>query len=178
MRDTILIFVIISLFFCSCGKEKPSVYDLKVVKTTEIVLEESDRNYEFGKDQLVEIDGANILIIKVNNEKLSFYDIDSGRKIHEILTDVERVLESYCYINKDSIFIFYESLSLIADIDRKIPGQFQLIDYNGNIKTKFPYNLDTINLVHKVRIDTLLPPQQRTNLIPIIGNNVFFYNKA
>jgi len=167
--------MLIAILFSACCKEKPqpSVYDLKIVKSKQIELEDGDIDYVFAQEQVINIDGKNIIILNVAGKKLAFYNIDEGKKEHEILTDSTRTLSSFYYQNKDSIFIYYNYSSPV-EIDITTPGQFQLIDYNGNIKTKFPYNIDTTDIPAHLKLSNLLPPRLNSNLIPVIGDNVIF----
>ncbi|MDR2009018.1 MAG: DUF4221 domain-containing protein [Bacteroidales bacterium] len=177
MKNAIFIFIILELFLYSCTKKKeaPAVYDIQIIKTKEIILEESDRNYTFAREQLVEIDGSNVLVIIANSEKLSFYDLDNGAKIREIPADQERILKSFKYINKDSIFLFYDVYYYSREYEMRNPGMFQLIDYDGNLKQVYKYNIDTVELKNRnLDIKTILPPSQKADNIPVVGSNTFF----
>ncbi|MDR2009016.1 MAG: DUF4221 domain-containing protein [Bacteroidales bacterium] len=171
MKNTIFIFIILGLFLYSCkkGKETPAVYDIEIIKTKDILLDESDRNCIFSNEQLVKIGTSDVLIFIVNNNKLVFYDIDNGTKIREIQTDGNRILESFNYINKDSIFVYYHAY------EWERTGQFQLIDSGGNVKQIYKYDIDTIELENRdITVENLLPPLQYAYNVPVIGDNAFF----
>ncbi|MFY9590892.1 MAG: hypothetical protein WAP54_02795, partial [Bacteroidales bacterium] len=53
---------------------QPSVYDLKIVKSKQIELEDGDIDYVFAKEQVINIDGKNIIILNVA-EKSSLFTI-------------------------------------------------------------------------------------------------------
>ncbi|MDL2262641.1 DUF4221 domain-containing protein [Bacteroidales bacterium OttesenSCG-928-I21] len=173
MRNTVFIFMIIAVILgtsCNNNPPVPSVYDIEILETRELLLEESDRNYVFGKEQVVEIDGSNVFIIIADYQKLSFYNLDNGKKIKEILPYKERTISNFNYINEDSIFIFYDK-----KLDWQNFGQFQLIDYYGNIKEKYQYNIDTMELENRnLDIKKILPPSQTGDNVLIVGGDAFF----
>ena len=175
-KYSLIISIIIILLFFSCVKEKPtpSVYDLKIVKTKNILLNNNDKILSYSQKQLIKLDNNNIIILNINGKKLSFYNINNGQKVHEIITDSKKNLDSYFFVNKDSIFIFYEESHPPSDEDREIPGQFQLIDYYGNIKIKYPYNIAMSDWHNNVDMKILLPPRQSWEDIHIIQNDIFF----
>ncbi len=161
--------IITSLFFsCNEEKPKPSVYDTKILKKKVITLEEGD-SYWYNS-QLVEIDNANILVFSVNSKKLSFYDIDKGKKTHEIILDTNKILNSFYYINKDSILILYKCFYPVS-IEDESENQMQLIDYNGKIKTKFRFDVADTKWIDKIGLEKLLP---LIEFDVAIGNNAFF----
>ncbi|HNY44707.1 MAG: hypothetical protein ACOX0V_08555 [Bacteroidales bacterium] len=76
MKSTVLKLMLIAILFSACCKEKPqpSVYDLKIVKSKQIELEDGDIDYVFAKEQVINIDGKNIIILNVA-EKSSLFTI-------------------------------------------------------------------------------------------------------
>ena len=178
------IFIFIALVICcfSCKNEKatPSVFEFELVKTYNIVLNENDRQLSenfSGQFQIVEIDNKNCMIVSCNDNKLVFYEIESGKKINEIFTDTTQYLNYFSYINKDSIFVFY---CVLQDTTGKLyyDEQLQLIDFQGNVKQKFNYNVDTIETKNKkIDVSLYIPPQIINNSqtqITFADNQIFF----
>jgi hypothetical protein len=159
----------------SCKKSpeiKPAVYDFKVKNTVELVLNESDRAYLRGREQFVEIDGENIIILNIGNRKLAFYDIDKSLKIHEINLDSTRYLESYRFVNRDSIFITYYVDNY--DEELKNPSRFQMINYKGETISIFGYDIDTTDVKNKgYNIDDILPTCNFLRM-PICEDKILF----
>lgn len=175
MKIIAIVGLLLSLCLVSCKKaqeEEPAVYDFKVIKSVDIVLDESDRAYLYTFEQFVEIDGTNVLILMVGRKKLSFYDIDKGVKINEIITDSARYIASYNFVNKDSIFVSY----YIGDKNEELknPSSFQLMNYEGVTATVFGYNIDTVDVKNKgYNLDYILPSCYFLNM-PVCDNKVFF----
>src|SRR5574344_655458 len=167
-------FLIMIFYSCNDNKPKPSVYELQVIKSKTIALEEGDNFLWIFNSQLVEIDGANVLIMRgsdngLTDNKLSFYDIDKGEKIHEIKFDSTKNLYDFHYISKDSILILYYFQADLP-IEEYSENQLQLSDYYGNIKTKFRYDFAESKWLNKVGMDKLLPIK---HIDVVIGNNIF-----
>jgi len=171
---TIVSFLLI-ICLVSCNKLpeiKPCVYDFEVINTVEIVLDESDRAYLPVREQFVEIDGANVLILNVGNYKLSFYDIDKGLKIHEINMDSTKYIDNFRFLSKDSIFITYYVDNYTEELNN--PDRFQMINYKGEKMSVFGYDIDTNDVKNKgYKLDDILPTCNYTGM-PICDNKVFF----
>jgi len=151
--------------------KEPAVYELKVVESVDISLDNSDRAYIPTTEQFVEIDGANILILNIGRRKLSFYDIDKKIKTNEIITDSTRIIQSYRFVNKDSIFILYDVEN--KNIELQNPSRFQLLNYEGEIVSIFDYDIDTADVQKKgYDLDNILPSSFYLS-IPICDNKVF-----
>ena len=84
------ILLSVTLFSCKDNKQNDKfVFDYEVYKTQKILLAEEDRgkyyNYSDSKNnQLVNIDGKDVLILNMECRSLSFYDLESGEKIQGI----------------------------------------------------------------------------------------------
>jgi hypothetical protein len=187
-KNTVFIlfcFGCLLLFSCKKNIEKiePRVYDIEIAKTINILLEEEDRDwmnmYSLPYD-LVDIDKKPMLI--VNNsiyKKLSFYDIESGKKVNEIFTDENKILISYKYINKDSIFCFYEGDYDNPDLINANYGQIQLIDNKGNIKRNYIYHVDNPDIANKgLDISRIIPPRAPEKILQTSGHNIFFSSES
>ncbi len=137
------ITVLILTCFFSCDKTseiKPAVYQFEISNSVDIVLEQNDRNFSMLYEQFVEIDGKSVMILKVPYNKLSFYDVRKGDKIHEIILDSTRVISNYKFINKDSIIVVYDIHNKSEEL--KNPSMFQIVNYNGDVIETFDYSID------------------------------------
>jgi hypothetical protein len=175
MKNISIVSLLLMLSLVSCQKAQkiePAVYDFKVIKSVDIVLDESDRAYLPTSEQFVEIDGVNVLILNIGRGKLSFYDIDKGVKINEICTDSARLIQSYRFVNKDSIFVSYNIDDKTEEL--KNPSGFQMMNYEGKTVTVFGYDIDIADVKTKgYSIDYILPSSFFSS-IPICENKVFF----
>ena len=159
------ILLSVKLFSCKDNKQNDKfVFDYEVYKTQKILLAEEDRgkyyNYSDSKNnQLVNIDGKDVLILNMECRSLSFYDLESGEKIHDILVDSLGGMRSFYFIGKDSIFISRSNLPGGKELET--PQAFRLIDWNGNVKKKYGYDVDQDELNnYKYNIDYLIPPKK------------------
>lgn len=154
-----------TLFSCNNAEQKDkSVYDYEIYKTQDIILAEEDNGKyvtysNSKKNQLVNIDGKDVLILNMKCCSLSFYDLESGKKIHDILVDSLGKMKSFYFLGKDSIFISCSNISDGKELET--PQAFRLIDWNGNVKKKYGYDVDLEELNnYKYDINKLIPPQK------------------
>ena len=86
METTIKIIcaLIAILMLTSCNRKPiPAVYDYEVYKTQEIKLEENDSNCHILGQQMVQIDGRDVIVLLMwEKRKLSFYDLKTEKKIN------------------------------------------------------------------------------------------------
>ena len=142
------------------------VYDYEVYKTQNILLAEEDRDKKISGYQLVPIDGKNVLILSmchsslpIYSSSLSFYDIESGEKIHDIIVDTLDIMCHFHFEGKDSIFI--NCKNLYYEMELQTPQALRLIDWDGNVKKIYGYDVDQAELQdYKYDINKLIPPQK------------------
>ena len=157
--------------FISCSKKPaPAVYDYEVYKTQDILLAEEDRGgYLNFYSQIVNIDGKDV-IIKINGQHLSFYELENGEKTHDIFIDSLSYIWSCDYVGKDSIFISCSTLE--RDIELESPQALRLIDWEGNVKKIYGYDIDQEELKnYKYDANKLVPPQD--NFVFCNGSVIF-----
>ncbi|MBQ6277431.1 MAG: hypothetical protein IJK62_12095 [Bacteroidales bacterium] len=162
----LLILLSVTLFSCKDNTEPKErfVYDYDVYKTQDILLAEEDRGKRFSNYQLANIDGKNVLILSMcrgslplYNSSLSFYDLESGEKIHETVIDSIDIMRHYLFVGKDSIFINCKNDGMELDT----PQALRLIDWDGNVKKIYGYEIDQDELDnYKYDINKLIPPQK------------------
>ncbi|MCF0207212.1 MAG: DUF4221 family protein, partial [Bacteroidales bacterium] len=154
------------------NKPTPAVYDFEVYKSQEIKL--ADDDCYSGHEQLVNIDGEDVIVMNVGG-KLSYYRLSDGKKIHETITHNSNRLESFYFINKDSIFLSFGCPYYSRFEEFEKPSAKMLVDYNGNIKKIYDYNADSCSLsVGSYCRDSILPAYGASGKIYICGDNVFF----
>ena len=165
-RFLLLIILLVTLFSCK-NNIKPLeklVYDYEVYKTQDIIIAKEDRSKSFSNYQLVNIDGQDIIILCMHcsplptyNSSLSFYDLESGEKIHETVIDSIDIMRHYLFVGKDSIFINCKNDGMELDT----PQALRLIDWDGNVKKIYGYEIDQDELDnYKYDINKLIPPQK------------------
>ena len=136
METTIKIIcaLIAILMLTSCNRKPiPAVYDYEVYKTQEIKLEENDSNCHILGQQMVQIDGRDVIVLLMwEKRKLSFYDLKTEKKINEIVVDTIGRLWGFHYINKDSIIVHCSAMDQETELNS--PQAQRLIDYNGVVK--------------------------------------------
>ena len=78
------ILLSVTLFSCKDNKQNDKyVFDYEVYKTQEIKLEENDYNCHTLGQQMVQIDGRDVIVLLMwEKKKLSFYDIENEKKIN------------------------------------------------------------------------------------------------
>ncbi len=163
MSRFLLLAVLVSAILFSCKentKQKEKfVYDYEVYKTQDILLVEEDQGGYFRTyDQIINIDGRNVIIINIDRKHLSFYDLETGEKIHDILADSLGNMYHCHFIGKDSIFISCSNME--RDIELESPQVLRLIDWDGNVKKIYGYDIDQEELnKYKYDINKLIPPQ-------------------
>lgn len=83
MNRISLLAILLSVTLLSCKDNKQNdkfVFDYEVYKTQDILLAEGDRGgYLNFYSQIVNIDGKDV-IIKINGQHLSFYELENGKK--------------------------------------------------------------------------------------------------
>ena len=175
MKKHIYFLIIITAMF-SCCKNKDYNY-LDLVKEKEIILpfDETGAYYpDYAK--YVVIDNVETIIVCFENIKLAFYDLNKKEKYHEIKLNYN-TLYDYKYINKDSIFLFYVNQFRLDCY--KDSGLLVLIDFDGNEKRKYSFNLDDEwrNANENMFSKTAFQPHLLANNIEIFNNNIFFFLK-
>lgn len=188
MKNNILIAIIISsfvLFACTHDEKsnivKQSVYEIANVKEVVFPLDSSKNgkplDYEVFYKRVYDycfIDGIETLIIPINKSRLAFYDLATKKEYHSVPLLQFRSVENFKFINKDSIFVFYE-VKQLAD-NKYEPVYFQLLNYQGEIKV-CDYKIDTSDFKNSVDIRT--PFIIENDIHPIISNhNVFFLTEV
>ena len=173
MNRKLLLLIILSVALFSCtDNTKPKekfVYDYEVYKTQEILLADEDRG-KFVQTcrQLINIDGKDVLALNMGFCHLSFYELESGEKIHDILVDSSYMMRYHHFIGKDSIFVGCSNLH--GGMELETPQALRLIDWDGNVKKIYGYDIDQEELNnYKYDINKLIPPQNY-NFIFCRGN--------
>ncbi len=123
MKKTILLLLIASVFV-GCITRKPqtekhlyyklsdtlkqiNIAELEHIRDFELPIENSKFNF-IRDQQIVETDSGTFLFLAFQNyNKIFVYDLEKEQKINEIVLD-RTDLNSFFYVNKDSIFLFYE----------------------------------------------------------------------
>ncbi len=171
MNKTILLIIVLSIQLLSCKdnieqeQNDKYVYDYEVYNTQEILLSQEDKRQKLKTyKQLVNIDGNDVIIFNMSNCYMSFYDLESGEKIHDILVDTLGMMRSFYYIGKDSIFV--GNINTYGELELESPQSLKLIDWEGNVKKIYGYDIDQDELnKYKYEIRKLIPPSN--------GNFVF-----
>lgn len=167
----LLIISLVALFSCR-DNTKPKekfVYDYEVYKTQEILLADEDRG-KFVQTcrQLINIDGKDVLALNMGFCHLSFYELESGEKMHDILVDSSYMMRYHHFIGMDSIFVGCSNLH--GGMELETPQALRLIDWDGNVKKIYGYDIDQEELNnYKYDINKLIPPQNY-NFIFCRGN--------
>ncbi len=120
------------------------------------------------------INDIETLIIPINKDRLAFYDLNTFKEYHSVPLSRDRNISNFSYVNKDSIFVFYDVNKISYSTYE--PLYIQLIDYNGNL-TNCDFNIDTLNFNDNTELR--LPFIMESNLHPtIIDGNVFFMTQT
>ena len=170
----LLIISLVALFSCR-DNTKPKekfVYDYEVYNTQEILLAEEDRGKGIlSYKQLVDVDGKDVVILNIGGKSLSFYDLGNGAKIHDIFVDSLGKMKSFYFIGKDSIFIGCSNFR--HEMELATPQALRLIDWDGNVKKIYGYEVDQDELNrYKYDINKLVAPENSAfvfcqgNIIP------------
>src|SRR5574344_484440 len=184
MKNYLFIIIISLLFFFfffqkdNSKNEEQSVYEIVDVKKLSFPLDNSKKgkplDFYIRYNNIFDycyIDNIETLIIPINQDRLAFYDLDTKKEYHSVPLLKDRSIKNFSYINKDSIFVFYEinyreNDTTLEDI------YIQLLDYNGESKI-CDYEYDLSNF--KDSIDIRTPFLIERTMHPIIAdNNVFF----
>ena len=75
------------------AKPEPAVYELDVYKTQEIIVEEADGGGMVRRtlpSRLIEIDGKNVLVFISQDSTLSYYDLETGKKMSGVESDLDK----------------------------------------------------------------------------------------
>ena len=160
------ILLSVTLFSCKDNKQNDKfVFDYEVYKTQEIKLEENDYNCHILGQQMVQIDGRDVIVLLMwEKKKLSFYDIENEKKINEIVVDTTEILWWFHYINKDSIIVHCSAMDQETELNS--PQAQRLIDYNGVVKKIYGYDMDESELQEN--------KYDKEDLLPFTGNNFAF----
>ncbi len=190
MKNLVFILIAFSLFFIlSCSNKSANkvqnedlkVYQIEDVKLVSFPLDSTKNGKPLDAEMFFNrvfdycyIDNIETLIIPINRDRLAFYDINSQKEYHSIKIAKNRDIINFSFVNKDSIFVFYDID--ILNYDRYEPVYMHLIDYDGNGKV-CEYYLDTLNF--EDNSDLRLPFITETNLQPTItSGNVFFMTQT
>jgi len=124
-------FLLLSLFSC----DKPDkIIEFEYIN--EIVLEIDDVSKNIVNDmQLVNESDTDLLILYLKNKKLLVYDLETRKLIRTINIDWKELL-SFNYINKDSIFLYYNA---VYNADYMHDSVLQMIDNQSNIKKYYSF---------------------------------------
>lgn len=162
MRPQLLLLFLLSITLFSCNDTQQIdkfVYDYEVYKTQDILLAEEDiGKYIQTYDQLINIDGNDVLVFNMGFNRLSFYELESGKKIHDIQVGTSNVLQYYYFVGKDSIFISTRNLK--DGMELESPQALRMIDWDGNVKKVYGYEIEQKELDnYKCDMKKILPPQ-------------------
>ncbi|GAB4278889.1 MAG: hypothetical protein Kow0068_02670 [Marinilabiliales bacterium] len=137
----ILIYIICILcILVSCRDQQVNSYQFKKVNSISLPLDDPYYNIPSGAQYAI-IDGVETIILYLNNRKLTFYDLKSQKKYHEIKLGIQE-LYSFYYLNKDSIFLFY--VNQYNENDYIDSNQFILLNFYGEIKKRYSFKNDII----------------------------------
>ena len=75
---------------------------------------------------------------------LSFYELESGEKIHNLVVDSLDIMCHFYFVGKDSIFINCKNLYYEKEL--QTPQALRLIDWDGNVKKIYGYDVDQTEL--------------------------------
>ena len=122
MNKTILLIIVLSIQLLSCKdnieqeQNDKYVYDYEVYNTQEILLSQEDKRQKLKTyKQLVNIDGNDVIIFNMSNCYMSFYDLESGEKIH--ISAAVMAVSVSCLTLKEAVFEF------IRNCRRSSPSQ-------------------------------------------------------
>lgn len=149
----------------SCDRKEAYYYDFQEENVICIPIADSIKQNKIlyiPRFQYCVVDGVETLISYIENNKLTFFDIEKRVPYYEISLLTDRPLCTFEYINKDSIFVLYD-----APYSSYIPTRnctngscpitelpfnatndslrFMLIDYDGNVKKYYHFNCDKSN---------------------------------
>ena len=118
-------------------------------------------------NQIAKINGEKVLITYfLSGDKLYFININNKQVFHTISLLPDNPLRGFEYINKDSIFLFYQNQNIPQNhyLDSNL---FVLCDFNGVIKHRYKFYTATS--------DTIFPDISFSS-IKKTGNKIFFFN--
>jgi len=132
MRILLLAFATITLLI-SCNKTQEANYEFIEEKTVLLETHDSINNYPH-LTQLTNIDGIETLIVYLRNRKLQLYNLKTKKLYHTIPLHY-KTLNSFKFINKDSIFLlYYNQYNPEGRIDS---ANFVIVDFEGKIKKNY-----------------------------------------
>lgn len=159
MKNLVFILIAFSLFFVlSCSNKSANkvqnedlkVYQIEDVKLVSFPLDSTKNGKPLDAEMFFNrvfdycyIDNIETLIIPINRDRLAFYDINSQKEYHSIEILNDRDILNFSFVNKDSIFVFYEINEF--NNDKNEPVCIHLVNYNGEGKV-CEYNIDTLIL--------------------------------
>lgn len=170
MNRKLLLLILLSFALFSCNdntqqckdnvepKEK-FVYDYEVYNAKDIILAEEDRGKTIlSRKQLVDMDGKNVVILNIGGNSLSFYDLESGEKVHDIFVDSLGKMKCFHFVGKDSIFIGCSNFR--HEIELATPQALRLIDWDGNVRKIYGYEVDQDELnKYEYDVEKLVAPE-------------------
>ncbi|MDL2262087.1 DUF4221 domain-containing protein [Bacteroidales bacterium OttesenSCG-928-I21] len=181
-----LILVLLACLMLSCNKENKNYhYEYEREDVIKIPIEnlKTDPSMMSGFDYCI-IDGIETIIVYFEDNKLAFFDVKKKELYHEI-TLPDRRLESFEYINKDSILLLFGYPKNFDEIDHfnglsmLDTAKLVLMDYNGNYKKYYHFNCKQSNFDNtNFTIDQILPPFTHFlfyERIKRVGDKIFFF---
>ena len=124
------------------AKPEPAVYELEVYKTQEIIVEEADGGGMVRRtlpSRLIEIDGKNVLVFISQDSTLSYYDLETGKKMSGVESDLDKEKGIETFVLDTTISLDVQLASSKEVIDT------MFTEYNGN---RVPVCYDMTNDVY------------------------------
>jgi len=132
-RKLYFILPFLLLFLFSCEKAD-KIIEFEYINEIVIEIDDVSKNVVYSM-QLVSEDGKDLLILYLKNKKLLVYDLETEKLIRTINIDWKELL-SFNYINKDSIFLYYNA---VYNADYMHDSILQMIDNESNIKNCYSF---------------------------------------
>lgn len=195
LKTAIFLFSVSML--CSCCRNDEYYWDFNKEGTINIPLDDSiiqNKILYIPKFRYCIIDGVETLIAYVENNKLTFFDIEKKEPYHEINLLADRPLCTFEYINKDSILVLYDApyysymqVHNCSNRECKVTElpydatcdtlRFMLVDYEGNVKKHYHFNCEKSNFdgLDLTEADVLPPYTFLDGEMKRAGNIVFLY---
>lgn len=171
MRILILAFATITLLI-SCNKTQKANYEFIEEKTVLLETHDSINNYPH-LTQLTNIDGIETLIVYLRNRKLQLYNLKTKKLYHTIPLHY-KTLNSFKFINKDSIFLlYYNQYNPEGRIDS---ANFVMVDFEGKIKKNYYFKNPNIWSLYNRNVNEAsgVYPILDGDLISLNHNKIFF----
>lgn len=190
MNKIIFILILFNIYFFQSCVNQPQietknndlkVYSIKNVKKISFPLDNSKVGKPLDFESYYKrvfaycfIDDIETLIIPINRDRLAFYDLKSYKEYHSVPISKSRDIKNFSFVNKDTIFVFYDEKQI--NYGTYEPIYMQQVDFSGNTKL-CDYNIDTLNFTKNT--DLRLPFMIESNIQPtIIDGNVFFMTQT